>query len=195
MVQGTEVAQKMTFFVTNAISFFISGQILWDWVLRDEVSAWSLITGMVHFGFTFLGFGYWFDAFSNPSAVIRKKDKAPAPIVPECKFKDASEKEPHIDQSKEIPMNENKEADDSDPKTDLKKSDKKPPLPFNFSEESDPNHNKQGDDDENSDQIKTFKTPPPAFNFDEESSPQSAKELEQPPVVPFHHGGVDTPTD
>jgi hypothetical protein len=176
-VQGPEVARKMTFFVTNAITFFVSGQILWDWVLRDEISAWSFTTGMIHFGFVLLGSGYWVDALTNPNAVIYKKDKSRTPSVVESNPNDASKKEAEIQPEKEMPINETKQADNSNSQAALKKSKKKPPLPFNFSEESDPNGNRQPDDS-NTDQIKTDKEPPISFNFGEESNSQPEKSLE-----------------
>lgn len=59
---------------------------------------------------------------------------------------DATEKEAEIQPEKEMPINETKQADNSNPETTLEKSEKKPPLQINFSEESDPNENKQPDD-------------------------------------------------
>jgi hypothetical protein len=59
---------------------------------------------------------------------------------------DASEKEAEIQPDKEMPINETKQADNSNPETALEKSGKKSPLQFILSEESDPNENKQPDD-------------------------------------------------
>lgn len=92
------------------------------------------------------GWGYLFDAFSDPNAVIRNKDQASAPSFVESNPEDDSKKEAEIQPEKEMPINETKQADNSNPETALEISEKKPPLQFNISEESDLNENKQPDD-------------------------------------------------